>query len=174
MPRCGQESRIANGFPSSVRPSTNGISSSIAVARPRPRIAVLRIAGYQDSHKNPRSPAEFRDPSASPTAAMEDTATPENESFIALRHPSIGFLSAATPLVSERNCSAGRLVLSSPAAFAPAKTVPLRHVRFSVQLRGTNFGAILKSEQNDVCPFLLTILLPEIRHGGSPVSTLIS
>src|SRR5271154_2243245 len=173
MPRCGQESRIANGFPSSVRPSTSGISSSIAVASPRPRIAVLRIAGYQDSHKNPRSLAEFRAPSASPPAAMEDTATPENESFITLRHPSIGFVPAATPLVSERNCSAGRLVLS-PAAFAPAKTVPLRHVRFSVQLRGTNFGAILKSEQNDVCPFLLTILLPEIRHGGSPVSTLIS
>jgi len=46
---------MANAAPSSVRPSTNGTSSSIAVTRWRPRISELRSAGYQKSHKNPAS-----------------------------------------------------------------------------------------------------------------------
>jgi hypothetical protein len=55
MPRCGHESLIANDAPSSVRPKTSGTSSSIAFARPRPRISELLAAGYQKSHKNPAS-----------------------------------------------------------------------------------------------------------------------
>ena len=55
MPRCGHESRIAKALSSLVRPTTNGTSSSIAVTRSFPRTALLRIAGYQKSHKNPAS-----------------------------------------------------------------------------------------------------------------------
>src|SRR5262245_27016175 len=55
MPRCGQASRMAKAFPVSVRPSTSGTSSNIAVASRRPAIAELRAAGYQKSHRKPAS-----------------------------------------------------------------------------------------------------------------------
>src|ERR1700722_13937901 len=127
---------MANARPSSVRPSTRGISRSSAVTSARPRIAELRIAGYQKSQRNPGSPAPEFLAELAPKLSMENADSVDGESFITLRHPSIGQW-------HRQSCRCA-----------------LAHRRLSRQLRRTSFGVKLKCRLRHVYPVLLAIPLP--------------